>query len=73
MKTKSVTESTERYAKDSAKAFLEGQHNLTWISRVLEHPGLTRKRTAEILRPLVNYGDNKRAQELFGWLASANW
>lgn len=73
MKTKSATESAERYATNSAKAFLEGQHDLIWIGRVLEHSGLTRDRTAEILRPLTGYGDPARARELFGWLASANW
>ena len=73
MKTKSATESAERYAVNSTKAFLEGQRNLTWITRLLEHSGLTRDRTVEILRPLANYGDFVRAQELFDWLASATW
>ncbi len=73
MKTRSATKTAERYVRNSAKAFLDGQHNLTWITRVLEHSGLTRDRAGEILRPLTNYGDPVRAQELFGWLASANW
>ena len=70
---KSIQVTTERYARNSAKAFLEGQQNLTWISKVLERSGLTRERTIEILRAMGSYGRTDRAQELFGWLASANW
>jgi hypothetical protein len=70
---KSPQVATERYATNSAKAFLEGEQNLTWITRVLEHSGLTRDWTAEILHPLATYGDPGRAQELFAWLATANW
>ena len=73
MKIKSVTESTESYVRNSAKSFLEGMKNLAWIAGVLEHSGLTRDRTGEILRPLAHYGDRTRAQELFSWLTSAIW
>ena len=72
MKTKSATESAERYARNSAKAFLDGGHNLIWITKVLEHSGLTGDRAREILRPLTKYGNPALAKELFTWLAIAN-
>jgi len=65
--------SVEFYVESCAKAFLDGQMSLVWITKTLERSGVTRQRTEELLRPLQNHGNHRRARQLFGWLASAAW
>jgi hypothetical protein len=73
MEPQSTIHSNEFYVRSCAKAFLEGRQNLVWVTKVLEYSGATRDQTGEILRPLANYGDPRRVQQLFEWLATAEW
>lgn len=73
MKVRSPIESTERYARNSTRAFLEGTRDTKWITGVLLRSGLSKQHTIRVLTPLCNYGDRLRAQALFQWLASTEW
>ncbi len=75
MKVRSLEESTWRYARNSARAFLEGTQDLDlkWITGVLEHCGLSKEETLRVLLPLRSQYIGGRAAALFDWLDSANW
>ncbi len=73
MKTGSLSESTERYARNSTRAFLEGTKDTKWITGVLLQSGLSKQHIVRVLTPLRNYGDPLRGQALFQWLGSTEW
>ena len=73
MIVKPLEKATERYVRKSARAFLEGEKSLNWITGVLGHSGLGKEATMTILGPLRNYGEGARAQALFDWLSSNEW
>lgn len=73
MKVKSVRETTERYVRNSTMAFLEGKKDINWVIAVLQHSGLPKQMTWDLLLPLRGCGDANRGNLLFNWLATASW
>ncbi len=73
MRVRSLEQSTERYAKYSARAFLDGEGSIAWVTGVLRRSGLTKGETVRVLSPLRGYGERSRAEALFKWLQKNDW
>jgi hypothetical protein len=73
MRVRSLEQSTERYARNSARAFLEGERSIAWVTGVLRRSGLSKDATVTVLSPLRGYGDPERAGALFKWLDDNDW
>lgn len=74
VRTKSVEETTRRYAQNSLRAYLEGAKTLNWIIGVIGSSGVRGNRLVEVFDRLRGYGDQvryleaKRACEDQGWM-----
>lgn len=66
MKVKSPEESGARYARNSLKAYLEGEKNLNWVTSIVG-AGANAK---QMLSTLTGYGRPERYKELSDWLDS---
>lgn len=75
VKVKSLEKTTERYVRNSVRAFLEGEKDLKWIYGVLLNSGLSKAETLPIVIAFrqYQYADPTRAAGLFAWLDSADW
>lgn len=73
MKVRSLEQSAERYARNSARAFLEGEGSIAWITGVLRRSGLSKDATLQLLSPLRHCGGRARAEALFVWLDTNSW
>ncbi len=73
MRVRSLEQSTERYARNSARAFLDGEGSIAWVTGVLRKSGLSKDATVGALSPLRGYGDHLRAEALFKWLQENDW
>lgn len=74
VRTKSVEETTRRYAQNSLRAYLEGAKTLNWIIGVIRSSGVRGNRLVDVFDRLRGYGDSvryleaKRACEDQGWM-----
>lgn len=66
MHVKPIEKITAAYGLNSLKAYLEGEQNLKWITRIIGS-GTTAR---EMLSGLAGYGRPERYRELSDWLAS---
>jgi len=62
--TKSVEETTRRYAQNCLRAYLEGKKNLNWIMGVIRESGVRGSRLAEVFDRLRGYGDPHRYHQV---------
>jgi hypothetical protein len=68
MYVKPIEEISAAYGLNSLKAYLEGEQNLKWITRIIGSGTAAR----EMLSRLAGYGRPERYRELSEWLASVD-
>jgi len=74
VRTKSVEETTRRYAQNCLRAYLEGKKNLNWVVGVIRESGVRGARLTDIFERFRDYGDPvrylkaKRACKDEGWM-----
>ena len=68
-----VERSVEVCVRKSAIAFRDGKQSFNWITEVLLRSDLPKENAESVLLPFRNYSDAYSAEDLFNWLAQAQW
>lgn len=67
MKVRSISESLERYVRNSMRAYLDGEQGLPWICGVVLHSGMPLPAATLVLMGFRGYGLADRFQTLAAW------
>lgn len=67
MRVRSLTESTDRYVRNSIRAYLDGEQGLAWVVGVICHSGADLRRCRALFASVAFLGDGSRRASLEAW------
>ena len=70
---KSVELTTRNYARNSLRAYLEGEKNINWAVGVVRSSGVRGQALAEIFDYLKNYSETVRYKEVYSACKNLEW
>ncbi len=70
---KSVEETVKRYARNSLRAYLEGEKTLNWVVGIVRESGVRRQELADIFDFLKTHSETARYQEVYSKCKELGW
>ncbi len=70
---KSAEEYVKRYARNSLRAYLEGEQNLNWVVGIVRESGVREQELVEIFDFMKEHSGTPRYQEVYAKCKELGW